>query len=110
MRRSVLKLIPVFLLILGMLVSAAGCGQKKESPGPAQEERPATMQVTVYYVKMTDADTYLVREIHTVPYTTQTAQAALEELISGTPTTEGAFRVLPADTTIPAGKPLVSKA
>jgi len=103
MRRYIFKLIPVLLLILGILVFTAGCGQsKEEAPTPAQpqEEKPATMQVTVYYVKMTDTDTYLVRETHTVPYTLQAARAALEELISNTPVTEGAFRVLPSGTMI----------
>ncbi len=38
--------------------------------------------------------------MHTLPKCDSIARAALQELISGTPTTEGAYRVLPADTRI----------
>jgi len=56
--------------------------------------------VTVYYVKMTSDDAYLVREVHQVPYTKEVIKAALEELISGDPFTPGAARVLPPATKI----------
>lgn len=107
MRRYINKLISLLFLIMGMLVFTVSCGQiTKEAPAPSpppdqpRQETPQTMQVAVYYVKMTDKDTYLVRETHNVPYTLQTARAALEELINGTPVTKGAYRVLPSATKI----------
>jgi len=59
-----------------------------------------TMNIAVYYIKSTADDMYLVREVHTVAKSLGIARAALNELISGTPLTEGATRVLPADTRI----------
>jgi hypothetical protein len=58
------------------------------------------MDVAVYYLKSSDTDFYLVREVHTVPKSAEVAQAALNELIKGTPVTPGSFRVLPTDTKI----------
>ncbi len=59
-----------------------------------------TMDVAVYYIKSTTNDMILVREVHTVAKSAGIARAALNELISGTPLTEGAQRVLPAGTEI----------
>jgi hypothetical protein len=59
-----------------------------------------TMNIAVYYIKSTADDMVLVREVHTVAKSLGIARAALNELISGTPLTEGAMRVLPADTRI----------
>lgn len=74
-------------------------------PAPGLSESPAaqTMAVTVYYLKFGALGYCLVREVHevhTVPKFEDIALAALDELISGTPTTEEAYRVLPADTEI----------
>ncbi len=71
-------------------------------PTPGSSESPAaqTMDVIVYYLKSVNQVIYLVRESHTLPKSEGMARAALNELISGTPTTEGAYRVLPADTKI----------
>lgn len=59
-----------------------------------------TMDVAVYYLKTKDNEFYLVREIHKVEKSEAVARAALTELITGTPLTEGAYRVLPPDTKI----------
>lgn len=59
-----------------------------------------TMNVAVYYIKSTTNDMILVREVHTVAKSTGIARAALNELISGTPLTEGAQRILPEGTKI----------
>jgi hypothetical protein len=58
------------------------------------------MDVVVYYLKSGTQDIYLVREVHTLPKSEGIARAALNELISGTPTTADAYRVLPAGTKI----------
>lgn len=59
-----------------------------------------TMYIAVYYLKNSANEMYLVREMHKLEKNAGVAQAALNELISGTPLTEGAQRVLPADTKI----------
>jgi germination protein M len=59
-----------------------------------------TMDIAVYYLKDNGKEAYLVREVHTLPKTDRVAQAALSELISGTPVTEDAYRVLPDGTKI----------
>lgn len=92
-----------YLILLMFLLGVAGCSLK-ESPGPepAPNEPPAleTMEVAVYYSKSTNDDMYLVREVHEVEKSEAVAQAALNELIHGTPVSEGAFNVLPSNTKI----------
>lgn len=56
------------------------------------------MDISVYYVKFTDKDACLAREVHQVPFTNDGPQAAVKELIAGNPRTEGAAKVLPAGT------------
>ncbi|MEW5762122.1 MAG: Gmad2 immunoglobulin-like domain-containing protein [Bacillota bacterium] len=91
----------VLAAVFCLLVASCGCrATPRETPPAPREERPQEMRVAVYYVKMTEQDAYLVREVHTVPYMREVARAALEELIRGTPETPGAFRVLPHDTKI----------
>lgn len=87
-----------------MAVVIAGC-QRTPAPGPPDtpppvQMEPAKMDVAVYYIKATPTDMYLVREVHQVDKTTEVAQAALNELIGGTPATVCAARVLPPDTRI----------
>ncbi|QHA00958.1 Gmad2 immunoglobulin-like domain-containing protein [Dehalobacter restrictus] len=86
------------------LVSLAGCqSQTEPTPEPSPEPEPPaveTMKVAVYYLKDSNNEMYLVREVHEIPKSTGVARAALEELIKGTPVTTGAFKVLPADTKI----------
>lgn len=77
-------------------VAPDGVNQGQEGGTPA--EKP--LNLAVYYVKITDKDAYLVREVHQVPYTKEVARAALEELIKGTPVTPGASRVLPPETKV----------
>ncbi|MHB8157568.1 MAG: GerMN domain-containing protein [Desulfocucumaceae bacterium] len=68
---------------------------------PAAQKSPViknSTDIAVYYVKFTEADTYLVREIHRVPYTADGPTAAINELISTNPQTAGSLRILPANT------------
>lgn len=93
------------LLLLAMLiVVAAGCqgGQQPAQPGPVNPApvEPTKMDVAVYYLKTTQTEAYLIREVHQVDKTAEVAKAALNELISGTPTTAGASRVMPTGTKI----------
>lgn len=69
-------------------------------PPVSEPARPAKMPVAVYYLKTTPQEMYLVREVHFVPRAESMPEAALKELVSGKPETEGAYRVLPPDTKI----------
>lgn len=86
------------------LVSLSGCqSQTEPTPEPSPEPEPPaveTMKVAVYYLKDSNNEMYLVREVHEIPKSAGVARAALEELINGTPVTTGAFKVLPANTKI----------
>lgn len=99
--RNTKNLVLIMLLLMLVAVSA-GCRRQQPAqpePQPTPVE-PAKMDVAVYYLKSSQNDMYLVREIHPVDKTAEVAKTALSELISGTPTTAGAYRVLPADTKI----------
>lgn len=98
------------LLLLSAILG--GCTTNKKDPGTPLSNSPPSLQpgyeqdaqkkldLPVYYVKITENDAYLVREVHQVPYTKEVARATLEELIKGTPSTPGAMKVLPPATKI----------
>ncbi|MCL6558749.1 MAG: GerMN domain-containing protein [Firmicutes bacterium] len=100
--------------LLFVPVVLGGCNGNRDNQGPAGTNAPSSqppgtgestpqpqkMDVAVYYVKFTEKDAYLVREVHQVPYSKEVARAALEELVNGTPTTPGAVKVLPQGTKI----------
>lgn len=98
------------LLVILLFMSACTIFGSKDpgqvAPGGAQQgqgENPPgqqTLNLALYYVKITDKDAYLVREVHQVPYTREVAKAALEELIKGSPVTPGATGVLPPETKV----------
>jgi hypothetical protein len=90
------------MLLLAVLLLAAGCdllsgdSDKDKTPTPIAENT----SVVVYYPKDTSYNSYLVREIHTLKKTADMPKTAVEELIMGTPKTEGAYKVLPASTKV----------
>ena len=95
----------ILLVVLVLLLS--GCGTKIGQPASPDQNPPTPTtpvpqmtDVAVYYLKSTDTDLSLVREVHQVEKTSEIATAALNELIKGNPVTPGASRVLPADTKI----------
>ena len=97
------NLLTLFLLVTLVMIPS-GC-QRTPAPAPPNPEPPGPvetvkMDVAVYYLKSTQTEMYLIREVHQVDKTNEVAKAALNELISGTPATAGAARVLPADTKI----------
>jgi len=93
--------VPVFMLVLFLGIFLSGCNNQTEQPDSSDQNDPAqTMEIAVYYLKSTDQEFYLVREVHQVEKTTEVAQAALNELIKGDPVTPDAYRVLPEDTRI----------
>lgn len=96
--------IAAILLLMILVLLSSGCGTETgQSSGPDQNTpapEPQTMEIAVYYLKNTDTDMYLVREVHQVEKTPEIAAAALNELINVAPVTPGAVRVLPADTKI----------
>ncbi|MCR4400057.1 MAG: Gmad2 immunoglobulin-like domain-containing protein [Syntrophomonadaceae bacterium] len=88
-------------LLLTALLATAGCaGRQEPRPPDGEKPPPQTAAVAVYYVKMTQTNAYLVREVHQVPAEGDLRLAALQELISGQPQDEKAGRVLPEDTRI----------
>lgn len=109
MQRSFISLITlVFLLSIVMCTSSCYKNEVQKPPvneeiqnKNGQTEKPEKYQsVTVYYVKITNTDAYLVREVHQVAYNEDPKISALKELIQGEPTTPGAFKVLPPATRI----------
>lgn len=87
------------LMLLTLLLP--GCGSRVQPPVPEPNPpAPQKMDVVVYYLKSSPTDFYLVREVHQLDKNDSVAQAAVNELIKGTPTTPGAYRVLPADTKV----------
>ncbi len=97
-----LRTFSTIVLLVALVLLSSGCGTKtgQTSTPPPTPEVPQMTNVAVYYLKTTDNDSYLVREVHQVEKTPEIAQAALNELIKGNPVTPGAARVLPADTKI----------
>jgi germination protein M len=92
------KVLIVLLLSL-ILLTVAGC---RLDTGPTPPDPPVAenMDVAVYYLKSSEDEIYLVREVHQVEANEDAALTALNELIIGEPLTEEAFRVLPVDTQI----------
>lgn len=94
----------LILMLMALILVLPGCAKTTPPADQGQNNNPAptpqTTDIAVYYVKNNNNEMYLVREVHQVVKTEQIAQAALNELISGTPTTNGAYKVLPANTKI----------
>lgn len=92
------------MLLLAALLLAAGCNlfAKNNNQGKTPVPTPAieNASVVVYYPKITKTNDYLVREIHTLRKTADMPKTAVEELIKGTPSTDGAYRVLPSATKV----------
>lgn len=93
-------LIPLFILVL----LASGCSKDSSQTKSGQENQaktPAeTTDIAVYYLKSSETEFFLVREVHKVEKTPKMAEAAVNELIKGTPATAGAARVLPPNTRV----------
>lgn len=70
------------------------------TPSSSPTGAAQTMNIAVFYLKEKQNELYLVREVHKVPKTEGVANAALKELISGTVSNQGAYRVLPANTKV----------
>lgn len=92
-------------LVIGLVVLmgvVSGCtGSKSEQVPPTPPSpREQVISLPVYYVKPTGEETYLVREVHRLPATGEPAVAAVQELISGTPTTPGATPIFPQNTRV----------
>ncbi len=102
-----LKNLTAIVLLVALALLSWGCGNKTGQPATPDNnttttvpEVSSTTPVAVYYLKVTDNDEYLVREVHQVEKTTEVAAAALNELINGNPVTPGASRVLPSETKV----------
>ncbi|HBQ85376.1 MAG TPA: spore gernimation protein [Syntrophomonas sp.] len=95
----------VLVLLIGLLLSSAGCTttEKKEVKSKAPTPSAPVVQmtdITVYYPKMNDSETYLVREVHKVKKSSDMPKTAVEELIKGKPVTSGANQVIPSSTKV----------
>jgi predicted small secreted protein len=96
----IIAVMAMFLLTSAIL---AGCSKNNNTtPGGQNGIQPPEQKLSlvVYYVKLTENDTYLVREVHQVSQTQDAVKAALEELINANPVVPGAARVLPQATKI----------
>lgn len=79
----------LLLFILLFIITMAGCSTrgpsvvKPEQPGNAKEvqKKQPDINLALYFVKYTTDDAYLVREVHSIPYTKNVATAAMTELI-----------------------------
>ncbi len=83
----------VKLLVLFILIISTGCsssGKQAENQGnnadissnnTEEQNQMPDINLPVYFVEFSTDDTYLVREIHTIPHTQQVANAAMQELI-----------------------------
>ncbi len=89
------------LFLIAALLLFIGCEAPKGEPVPPPgKDEPALMDIAVYYIKSTNTDFYLVREVHTITETSRIFEAAVEELVQGNPQTDGAFRILPPETQV----------
>ena len=100
-----LRKTPALILILLLLFLPSACNrQGNKVPNDIEKAPPEalthTADIAVYYLKMTDNDAYLVREVHQLKQNTDLPQLALNELIKGQPHTPGANRVLPPTTKV----------
>lgn len=102
---SIRKKFLLLTVLLVAVVTAPGCfsgkagvPQKNEIKNNGEKQKKETMNLPIYYVKFKENDAYLVREIHQVPYNEDGPGAALNELISGSPITEGTVKILPPAT------------
>lgn len=90
------------LMLITLLFASSGCDliskdkDKDKTPVPVAENT----NVVVYYLKDSQSNSYLVREIHTLKKTDNMPKTAVEELIKGTPTTKEAYKVLPEGTKV----------
>lgn len=103
MKRTFRRSIILFLaLFVALAVFGCSAGQTPAPPAEEPEPTPVEKEVAVYYLKDSGTDFYLVREVHklTVEPDADLKVKALEELITGTPQTESAFKVLPPETKI----------
>ncbi len=100
-RKPIHKVPVLFFGLFILLLLASSCTwsrrQANDSPSPTP---PQSLFLAVYYVKSTGQESYLVREVHQVAPTKDPALAAVQELISGQPTTPGAMRILPPGTRV----------
>ncbi len=97
--------VSIFVLMMGLLFLATGCKtfgtDKVKTPDPTPSTPVVKMtNVVVYYPKMTDTENYLVREVHKLKQTSDMPKTAVEELIKGTPVTDGAYKVIPSATKV----------
>ncbi|HAP93681.1 MAG TPA: spore gernimation protein [Desulfotomaculum sp.] len=89
------------LTVIFCIVSLSGCTRSKQNePNPSPPASKQPLALAVYYLKASEQDEYLVREVRHIPYTTDSVRAAAQEVISGQPLTKGAERVFPPSTKI----------
>nr|WP_242960993.1 Gmad2 immunoglobulin-like domain-containing protein [Clostridium peptidivorans] len=99
---KILRIVASFIIMF-VLVGFTGCQSQKQLVTETKVAAPPsveTMDAIVYYLKDSNNEMYLVREVHKTPKSEGVARAALNELILGKPLTSGAFKVLPKDTKI----------
>jgi hypothetical protein len=107
------RIIFFLVVFIFMLTNLSGCILKdkrevnektnlnENTPFPiGQNAKKQPLLIAVFYLKISDQDEYLVREVHKLPDTKNVLEAALQELILGKPLTPGAYKVLSPQTKI----------
>jgi len=83
-----------------IVTGCTGAGNNDSSAVTNGNSVKPDLQLALYYAKFTQDESYLVREVHSIPYTEDEPLAAVKRLIEDQPKTPGATRVLPPDTRV----------
>lgn len=108
MKKMRIKLIIVCLVAFFSVLTVSGCAGTGKTIGnsngeitpPTTKGEQPDLRLALYYAKFTQDDSYLVREVHQIPYTDNAVLGAVKQLIEVHPTTPGALRVLPSNTQV----------
>ncbi|MCF8010595.1 MAG: GerMN domain-containing protein [Clostridiales bacterium] len=96
----------IFILLFTFSAIIFGCTEQdkgqdnKDQPNVQNKEETQKMRLAAYYLKYTQDDAYLVREMHEIVQTDNPLQAAVEELIKTQPYTEGCVNIFPDNTQV----------
>ncbi len=108
LKKSLILIYGVILIMISVAMLGCTGGENKgseekpiiEDPVEKPEPELVTGELPIYYLKSSEDEIYLIRELHRVSHERDLKVAAVEELINGEPKTEDAYRVLPANTKV----------
>lgn len=100
MRKIIILACLAALFTTLIVTGCTGAGNNDSSAVTNGNSVKPDLQLALYYAKFTQDESYLVREVHSIPYTEDEPLAAVKRLIEDQPKTPGATRVLPPDTRV----------